>query len=220
MLTRRLDQLAESERKSISRELHDQMGSDLTSLKIDLQAIQKAIPTASEESAQRAATALALVDSMYVSFRQIASRLRPSVLDDCGLSAGIEWLADEFEKRADCKCIIDIADIDVPVDELRDTALFRICQESLTNVLKHAKASNVEISLAATDRTIELVVVDDGVGEQRGQAMSQQHLGVIGMQERANAVGGEATVETGAKGGTRVRVIVPYDRGGNPRALA
>jgi signal transduction histidine kinase len=210
MLTRRLDRLAEIERKSISRELHDQMGSDLTSLKIDLQAIENSIPSRDADSAARVATALALVDSMYLSFRQIASRLRPSVLDDCGLAAGIEWLADEFEKRADCSCIIEVADVDVPPDELRDTALFRICQESLTNVLKHAKADNVTISLAATGDRIELVVEDDGVGTDSDVDTSQQRLGVIGMEERAFAVGGETTVDAAPNGGTRVRVVVPY----------
>jgi signal transduction histidine kinase len=211
MLTRRLDRLAEVERKSISRELHDQMGSDLTSLKIDLQAIGRAIPANDEEGAERVKTALALVDSMYLSFRQIAARLRPSILDDCGLAAGIEWLADEFEKRAGCNCIIEVADIAVPSDELRDTALFRICQESLTNVLKHARATNVIVSLATKDGQIELVVEDDGTGDHSDPDTSQERIGVIGMQERAFAVGGEATVETGANGGTRVRVVVPYD---------
>jgi signal transduction histidine kinase len=211
MLTRRLDRLAEVERKSISRELHDQMGSDLTSLKIDLQTIGRAIPASDEEGAERVRTALTLVDSMYLSFRQIATRLRPSVLDDCGLAAGIEWLADEFEKRAGCNCTIDIADIAVPADELRDTALFRICQESLTNVLKHARAANVIVSLAARDGQIELVVEDDGAGDHSDPDTSQHRIGVIGMQERAFAVGGETTVEAGANGGTRVRVVVPYD---------
>jgi signal transduction histidine kinase len=211
MLTRRLDRLAEVERKSISRELHDQMGSDLTSLKIDLQAIGKAIPANDEEGAERVRTALALVDSMYLSFRQIATRLRPSVLDDCGLAAGIEWLANEFEKRADCNCIIEVADIAVPPDELRDTALFRICQESLTNVLKHARAVNVIVSLATKEDQIELVVEDDGTGDHSDPDTSQHRIGVVGMQERAFAVGGETTVESGANGGTRVRVVVPYD---------
>jgi len=211
MLTRRLDRLAEVERKSISRELHDQMGSDLTSLKIDLQAIARAIPANDEEGAKRVKTALALVDSMYLSFRQIAARLRPSVLDDCGLAAGIEWLADEFEKRADCNCVIEVADIAVPSDELRDTALFRICQESLTNVLKHARAANVIVSLATKDGQIELVVEDDGTGGHGDPDTSQHRIGVIGMQERAFAVGGEATVDGGSNGGTRVRVVVPYD---------
>lgn len=213
MLTRRLDRLAEVERKSISRELHDQMGSDLTSLKIDLQAIGRAVPANDDEGAERVKTALALIDSMYLSFRQIAARLRPSVLDDCGLAAGIQWLADEFEKRCDCNCNIEVADIAVPSDELRDTALFRICQESLTNVLKHARAINVNISLTAnaTEGRIELVVEDDGTGDHSDPDPSQQRLGVLGVQERASAVGGEATVDAGANGGTRVRVSVPYD---------
>ena len=211
LLTRRLDQAAESERKRISRELHDQMGSELTALKIDLKALQDTIPSGQHEAAERLASALALVDSLYRGLRSLASELRPGILDDLGLIAAIQWLAAEFRKRSGsrCECKVDISDRDLPPDESRDTALFRICQESLTNVLKHAAATEVRISVAITSSNVRLIVEDNGRGMREPEDGSARQLGLVGIEERAIAIGGTASIESKEGGGTRIRVDVP-----------
>lgn len=215
-LTRRLDRLGEIERKRISRELHDQLGSDLTGLKIDLQAVRKRLPPEDAASAERLDAVLALVDSMYLNLRELAAQLRPAILDQFGLVAGIEWLVAEFRKRTGGECTAAIEDPGLPPDDLRDTVLFRICQESLTNVLKHAEASRVTVSLGVSDGVLRLVVEDDGRGTSESVAGSRDKLGIVGMRERAFSIGGEAVMEARPGGGTRVRVEVPLTQDGDP----
>jgi signal transduction histidine kinase len=219
LLTHRLDQMIEAERKQISRELHDQMGSDLTGLKIDLQTLQR-LTGKDAAVADRLATALTLVDSMYQGLRRLSAKLRPGILDDYGLAAGIEWLADEFRKRSGSACETKLDDLDLPADDLRDTAVFRLCQESLTNVLKHAHAKNVYIALRESDGKLLLTVDDDGRGTSDSVAASQARLGVIGMRERAIAAGGSFWMEAREGGGTRVRAEIPLMATGERGAVA
>ncbi len=219
LLTHRLDRMIETERKQISRELHDQMGSDLTGLKIDLQMLQRSAGN-DPAVADRLAAALTLVDSMYQGLRQLSAKLRPGILDDYGLAAGIEWLADEFRKRSGGACITELDDLDLPADDLRDTAVFRICQESLTNVLKHAHAKNVYIALRGSAGKLALTVEDDGRGTSDSVAASQTSLGVIGMRERAIAAGGSFRMEAREGGGTRVRAEILLSAADEPGAVA
>lgn len=218
-LTNRMHSLSESERKSISRELHDAMGSYLTILKIDLQALKRECdPDA--KTTQRLDTALGMVDTMYFNIRKLAAELRPAVIDEFGLSAGIEWLAENFRQRWSGECEVDVASYALAKNELRDTALFRICQESLTNVLKHAQADKVSIQLSGPDSgLVRLVVEDNGRGVAVGERDSGEQLGLVGMRERAINAGGQLIVEDREGGGTRVRVELPVEPAAAPKAV-
>ncbi len=208
-LARRIDQLREDERKAIARELHDQMGSDLTSLKFDLQFLREQTAAANEIAVSYLDSAERVVASMAGNLRDLATRLRPAILDVYGLPAGIEWLARDFEKRSQCTMRIEIDDKDPGLDERQTIALFRICQESLTNVLRHARADHVSVSLQTVGGNIQLVVEDNGKGIDETFLRSSQRLGIIGMQERARSVGAKMTITGRANGGTRITVTVP-----------
>ncbi|MEX0708010.1 MAG: PAS domain S-box protein [Woeseia sp.] len=212
-LARRIDQLREDERKEIARELHDQMGSDLTSLNFDLQFLREQTPASNEIAVKYLDSAERVVASMAGNLRDLATRLRPAILDVYGLPAGIEWLARDFESRSQCTMRIDIDDKDPGLDDGQTTALFRICQESLTNVLRHAKADYVSVSLHARDGNIQLVIEDNGKGIDESFLRSSQRLGIIGMQERARSVGAKMTITGRAAGGTRITVTVPAAAG-------
>lgn len=211
-LARRVDQLREDERKEIARELHDQMGSDLTSLKFDLQFLREQTLASNEVAGEYLDSAERVVASMAGNLRDLATRLRPAILDVYGLPAGIEWLAQDFRNRSKCTMRIEIDEKDPGLDERQTTALFRICQESLTNVLRHAKADYVSVSLQTSDGNVTLVVEDDGKGIDESFLRSSQRLGIIGMQERARSVGAKMTIAGRAAGGTRITVTVPATR--------
>jgi len=208
-LARRIDQLREDERKEIARELHDQMGSDLTSLKFDLQFLREQTVSTDEIAGKYLDSAERVVTSMAASLRDLATRLRPAILDVYGLPAGIEWLARDFKNRSQCTTCIEIDDRDPGLDERQTTALFRICQESLTNVLRHARADSVRVSLQKCDGNVQLVVEDDGKGMDESFLRSSQRLGIIGMQERARSVGATMAIAGRAGGGNRITVSVP-----------
>jgi len=209
LLARRLDNLRESERKRLSRELHDQLGSDLTQLKLDLETARQSGANRAADGAEPLESALARVDSLYEGLRSLAHRLRPALLDDFGLAAGIEWLAGDFRSHSgsECELMIDIDDL--PADESRDTALYRICQESLTNVIKHAQARTVWVRLFTDHEGVTLIVEDDGSGIGASAPEGAARLGIVGMQERALTVGGSASVAVRREGGTRVVVNIP-----------
>jgi len=215
MLARRLDETRDTERKNLSRELHDQMGSDITGLKLDLVSIRDQLGDAGIDAVASIDTALELVDSIYQSVRDLAAKLRPAILDDFGLVAGVEALVDDFRGRTDCRMDLQIDIGEMPREESRDMALYRICQESLTNILKHAGAvTDVQIRLFIDNGSITLMIEDDGVGPEYSISRSESQVGVTGMRERAAAVGGSCTVTRREGGGTVVRADIPLDNRG------
>lgn len=206
-LSRRLTSIREEERTRISRTVHDELGQLLTGIKLATRAAQKRLPPDASEVAVKLEEAVSLVDLTHRTVHQIAVELRPSVLDTLGLASAIRDEARRFEQRTGV-----IHEVSVSVrTEAQDpvaTALFRILQELLTNVARHAKAKEVRIGLDERNGRWELVVRDDGVGISQPDP-SRQSLGLLGITERAELLGGRFVIARGPSGGTIGRVSIP-----------
>ena len=209
-LTRRLQTIREEERAELSRTIHDELGQSLTALKIDLSMISKRVhPFLQELLLESIDASAAAVDRMIQQVRNIATELRPAVLDHLGLVAAMEWQATEFTRRSGVPCHFR-----PPVDEPelspdQAVSLFRILQESLTNVARHARASEVTVSLEADLESVRLSIEDDGIGLTNERRMDHGSLGLIGMEERARFIDARLSIERGAGRGTRVVVLLP-----------
>jgi PAS domain S-box-containing protein len=213
-LSARLQSAREEEGTRIAREIHDELGGALTGLKWDLEGIDKVLSSTADgdilaAQRDRIVNMTGLVESTINTVRRIASELRPGVLDDLGLVAAIEWQAQQFQSRTgiQCECV---AQTDV-LDLTREcaTAVFRILQEILTNVIRHAQATRVDIELRAQDGELELRVVDNGRGITAAEMHNTSSLGLLGMQERALLVGGKVTISREAQLGTTVLARLP-----------
>lgn len=216
-LTARAEEVREEERTGISREIHDELGQALTALKMDLAWLARRI---SGESSAPGVTLLEKIESMSQMtdnvidrVRRISAELRPGVLDDLGLLAAIEWEAQRFEERSGAACVVTSNVGERQFERDISTAIFRIAQEALTNVARHARAAHVTIRLESSDdqRTLRLEVRDDGVGIPDDAARSPTALGLLGMRERARRFGGTASSKRGPEGGTVVTVEVPLE---------
>ncbi|MCC6220160.1 MAG: HAMP domain-containing protein [Deltaproteobacteria bacterium] len=216
-LSHRLQMTREAEAARISRELHDEIGQTLTALKIDLTRLQLCC----ESHAEMPPCAVALktgvqamteqINNSIDFVRKISSRLRPSVLDKMGLNAAIEWQAREIEKRTALVVQVDLESIDLAEAEFVSITLFRILQEALTNVVRHADASIVEVSLTQTEKEVCLRIKDDGRGVAPKMLKSAKSLGIEGMRERALLIGGHLSIESAAEQGTILSVTVPNE---------
>jgi signal transduction histidine kinase len=214
-LTARLESVREEEREHIAREIHDELGQQLTALRFDLINLKNRLRDATARSApvgpllERFSELTSLVDSTIRSVRRIATELRPGVLDTFGPIAAIEWLAEDFQKRTKIRCAYEgIEDMDGG-GELAIT-LFRICQEALTNVARHAEATEVGIRLTAEGEWLTLEVTDNGKGISPETLARTTSLGVLGMRERARIAGGE--IEIGGRVGRGATVIARFPR--------
>jgi PAS domain S-box-containing protein len=210
-LAARLQEVREEERTAIAREIHDELGQALTGMKMDLSWLIGRLPRTWKRAHARADELQHLVDDTITSVRDLSARLRPSVLDDLGLDAAIEWLAQDVERRADLQIHVNGGLGDTLLVRDRATALFRIVQEALTNVVRHAEASKVDIRLSAADDMVVVEITDDGKGMHGNELDSGTSLGLIGMRERAGALGGRVTFAKGANGGTVVTARIPMD---------
>ncbi|HKU74401.1 MAG TPA: sensor histidine kinase, partial [Pyrinomonadaceae bacterium] len=199
----------------IAREIHDELGGILTGLKWDLEKIDTSLNSPGDgshlfEIHNRISSMTGLIETTINTVRRIASELRPGVLDDLGLVAAIEWQIEQFQARSGLKCHLTNNASEIELSRERATAVFRILQEILTNVLRHARASNVYVKLGRSKNYFELEVRDDGKGITVSQRRNSGSLGLLGMKERALLVGGEVRI-TGKEGsGTTVLVRVPF----------
>ncbi len=200
----------EKERAAIARELHDELGQVLTALRMDAVWISRRLQAADPTAARRAQDMCRLIDKNIEDVRGMAIRLRPGVLDDLGLVDALEWFTADYEKRTDITCVFEHSPIPA-LDEAVATAAYRIAQEALTNVARHARATRAEVELVGQDRQLRLTVSDDGAGFDPGRLSESDGLGVAGMKERANLVGGELDVRSAPGKGTRVRFQVMSD---------
>lgn len=179
-LTGRLENIREEERKLVAREIHDQPGQALTAIKIDLCALVREMGGDLQHPSKRVSSLLKLVDETTQSVRRIATALRPGILDDLGLVAAIEWAGEDFEARTGTKCRLDLPQESIAIDPERATAIFRILQETLTNVARHAAASEVEVQLGEKDKELTLLVHDNGKGMPADRLSSRESLGILG----------------------------------------
>jgi len=205
--------LREAERKSLARELHDSLGQILTALKLDLAALAQRLPATSRGARARVRAATTLVDTAMEVTQRVVSELRPGILDDLGLEAAVQWAAAEFERRSEIPCVVAVDGVGA-LDDALSTTIFRVLQESLTNVARHSGASRVTIQLTADARDIALTVRDDGRGIDATEATRGHHLGLRGIRERVSAWGGAAEVFGGPDQGTTVRVRIPLRAAG------
>jgi signal transduction histidine kinase len=207
-LTLRLESLREEERSRIAREVHDELGGALTAIKMDISRLQTAVLRTAPELQPQLQSLLALVDTSVQTVRRIATDLRPALLDDFGLEAAIEWQVQEYERRTGIACEARLA-IEAVLDPATATALFRVLQEALTNVARHAQATRVEVSLSEKAGALVLVVRDNGQGFEPADAARSPSLGLVGMRERVFAIGGSLALESTPGQGSTVRVTLP-----------
>ena len=211
-LADRLQWVREEDRKRVARDLHDEIGQILTAIKMDMKWMSRRLPDSESEVRDRLQESLQSIDEGVKSVRAICSRLRPGVLDDLGLAAAIEWQASEFESRNGVRCQVSVPPVDLHMDGDRATAAFRIFQECLTNVIRHARAKLVRVGLSQEDESIVLVVEDDGVGFlETNLSSTPGSLGLLGMKERAQACGGDVRIFSSPGNGTTVTIRVPLD---------
>jgi PAS domain S-box-containing protein len=214
-LAARLQSLREEERADVAREIHDVLGQGLTGVKIDLAWLRKKLPDAADEGvrAARAArfhAALHLLDETLTTVKTLSAALRPRLLETFGLSAAVEWQCGEFERRTGIACACRLPD-DVPLTFERSLALFRILQESLTNVARHAHATAVQVEVVRDAGDVRLTVCDDGQGVTETEIAALGSLGLLGMRERALLFGGDVVVQGTPGRGTLVIARIPLD---------
>lgn len=211
LLSRQLIAAQENERRRIARELHDQLGQALTALKINLQTcLRKSLPA---EIAEQLEDSLRLTDSSLQQVRDLSLELRPSLLDDLGLVSALRWYLDRLAHRAGLNAEFAAADCLARLPTEIETTCFRVAQEALTNVIRHAQARRVRIELQYHEQQLQLIVSDDGIGFDAEAAMERAarggSLGLPGMQERVSFTGGSFEITSGAMRGTEVRASFP-----------
>ncbi len=204
-----LQHIREDERIRISRQVHDELGQALTGLKMDLYWLASRVPKQLRAVREKTKTMSAHIDTTIQTVRRISTELRPGILDDLGLVAAIEWQAAEFQKRTGVKCEVT-SELSEPIlDEELNTAFFRIFQESLTNVVRHANASRVDVRLWEQQGNLFMEIKDNGRGILEAEVSNTKSLGLLGMRERAALLRGELTVSGVSGEGTTVRVRIP-----------
>jgi signal transduction histidine kinase len=211
----------EDERARIAHEVHDELGQALTGLKMDIAWTKRKLDKsqmAQAEHAERLAEALKAIDDVIKTVRRIATELRPRVLDDLGLQAAVEWQVEEFAHRTGIHCELDMEEQGDAVSNDIATATFRILQESLTNVARHAQADAVKVRLWTEQDCLKMLVEDNGKGletssngksHKPGKVAKVASFGLLGMRERAFRLNGMVTVSSHAEGGTRVHMSIP-----------
>jgi PAS domain S-box-containing protein len=210
LLASHLQNIREEERANIAREIHDELGQQLTGLKFDMAWVNKKIQGNDKMVAEKISGLLEMIDNAINTVRRISTDLRPGILDDFGLQAAMEWQAGEFTKRTGIACCFkttfqtDISDKNITI------ALFRIFQESLTNVVRHSQAKNVYANLMRESDLVILTIEDDGIGMDMEIAQSKRRLGLMGMKERSYMVNGSCTIISKPGRGTTITVVVPY----------
>ncbi len=208
-LAARLQKVREEERTYIAREIHDELGQVCTAIKMDLSLIGNKLTARHSQLREKVATATQLVDGMIVTLRRIASELRPTTLDDLGLQAALEAHAQEFESRTGIRCSVSLPPEPITLDKDRSTTIFRIFQESLTNVARHAHATRVDAQFRHERDRLVFQIVDNGTGFDAETAKGGKSLGLIGMQERALLLGGDFKTEGTPGVGTTVTLTLP-----------
>lgn len=216
-LTDYQQRLREEEQKRIAREVHDELGQSLTGLKMNLHLLKGQASGTSFDSSllgKGIEDLMHMTDSTIATVRRIASELRPSLLDDFGLVSAVEWQAQEFERRTSIPCKFTANCDSIDLGGERNTALYRVVQEALTNIARHARADKVEVELLCHESEVCVSIRDNGVGIDASSRKSPS-LGFIGMQERSRMIGGDLKISTSTPSGTTITLTVPSTNGHN-----
>jgi PAS domain S-box-containing protein len=212
-LSAHLQSIREEERTMIAREIHDELGQALTGLKMDLSSLQKSLRKTGEldlsRLTEKTTTMGQLIDSTIQTVRKIATDLRPGILDDLGLVAAIEWQSQDFQKRTGIKCNFTPGMDDLDLNAERSTTLFRIFQETLTNVARHSEATEVVVTLNRDHNDLAFEIRDNGKGISQTEISGRGSLGLLGMRERAQRLGGDLKISGAPGEGTIVIARIP-----------
>jgi len=209
-----LQSVREEERKGISREIHDELGQALTALKFDVSSLANKIYPDHKPLRKKTTSMIKQIDETIQIVKRICSELRPTVLDHFGLPAAIEYQAEKFQNRAGIKCKVDLDSKDMVFDKDLSTTFFRILQETLTNIARHAKATHVRISLKEKEGLLVMEVSDNGKGVTKRQLSGSKSFGLMGIKERVHHWGGEVDIRGIRNRGTTVTVSIPLKKEG------
>jgi PAS domain S-box-containing protein len=202
------ERVREDERKRIAREIHDDLGQNLLALRLDVSMLHTRTERAHPKLNKRVSAALDQIDATMRAVRSTINNLRPTVLD-LGLNAAIEWQVNDFRRRSGIACELSMDENDLELDDTRATALFRILQESLTNVIRHAQASRVQIDVHKQGNSIYMRVADDGIGIYPDCRRKTNSFGLVGIEERVSALGGSLVIDTDKDQGTALIISIP-----------
>ena len=206
-LNQHLHDVRENERAFISREIHDELGQSMTALKLDLKMMHKYVGT-NPEAIMKLDSMIGLVSDTIKDVQRISSDLRPGILDDLGLVSSIEWYCEEFEKRTGIKCNLKLDNSDYSDSQIKLT-FFRILQETLTNVIRHANASSVNVKLHKSLKGATLTIQDNGIGIPEEKIESHKSLGLISIRERVRQLNGKLDISSKKGDGTKLTVFIP-----------
>ncbi len=215
-LSAHLQAIREQERKQISRDLHDELGQGLTALKMELSWLEKKLPEGDRLLHEKVSSISKVVDNTVRMVQRISTELRPGILDDLGLIAAIEWQATQFQDRTGIKCQFQLPHKNISLEQDRSAAIFRIFQETLTNVARHAQATRVGVTLRQKGDHLILRIKDNGKGITSREIFDPKSLGLIGIRERAYSLGGEAKIAGVPDKGTTVTVTIPLGAAQEP----
>jgi len=207
-LTKHLHKIREEEKARIARQIHDELGQILTTLKMDLSYLAEEIQMSNSVIFERLIDAIKLTDSAINSARQISSELRVPLLDHLGLMPAIDWLINEFEKRNNIICKKEIPK-EIKVDKDKSIAIFRIIQELLLNISKHAKATEAKIEISLIEKFMNIVIQDNGIGFDEEIIAKSDSLGLISVRERVKFLDGEIKLESAKGSGTKISILIP-----------
>jgi len=212
-LSARLQTILEEERTRISREIHDELGQALTALKLDLSSLEKMFSSGRLDNPSGKVRAMERdVGRIIRTVRKISTDLRPGVLDEFGLADAIEWQAKNFQKKTGIVCKVTLPTLEMITDTVRSTAIFRIFQEALTNVMRHAAASQVTVGLEEKNNLLLLEVRDNGIGITEDRIFDAKSLGLTGIRERVLQLGGDVSISGNPGKGTLVKVTIPLGK--------
>lgn len=211
-LSAHLQSAREAERALIAREIHDELGASLTAAKMDLARCVKRFSDVPAQARELLAGVASLIDSAIHTVRRIATELRPSILDHLGLWPALEWQLEEFENRYGVQCSVEFDAMPEALDKDRQTAVFRIVQEALTNVARHSQASRVRVVVSQQDQQIRIDFSDNGRGIPADKLNDPKSCGIQGMYERATAFGGKLRLHSAASTGTALSITFPVAR--------
>jgi PAS domain S-box-containing protein len=209
------ERVREDERKRIAREIHDDLGQNLLALRLDVSMLHSRTERTHPKLNRRVRAALDQIDATMRAVRSTINNLRPTVLD-LGLNAAIEWQVQDFRRRSGIACELSMDENELELDDTRATALFRILQESLTNVIRHAQASNVHINLHREGNNVHMRVGDDGIGIYPDCRRKANSFGLVGIEERVSALGGGLVIDSDNDKGTTLIISIPLPAAPSP----
>lgn len=209
-LLKKMQVVREEERSRIALEIHDELGQQLTALKMDIDWVMLKQKNPEPKMIERLHEMLKLSDSIIKSVRRISFELRPAIIDDLGLMAALEWKCAEFEEKTGVPCLFIPHVKDRKFEKQFSITAFRILQETLTNVVRYANAKSVTVSVSENEKELMMEIKDDGIGISEDDMINKKTLGIFGMKERAMMLGGNLTVKGEPNKGTTTKLIIPF----------